>query len=65
LNLIRRMRNCAHADVALARNENLVHIPEIDDTDPSDLRIGEIRGRREAIFAMEALRKFMPGCEGA
>ena len=44
---------------------NLVHVPEIDGTDPNDLTIGEIRGRREAIYAMEALRKFMPGCEGA
>jgi ribulose 1,5-bisphosphate synthetase/thiazole synthase len=44
---------------------NLVHIPEIDGTDPEDLTRGEIRGRREAIYALEALRKFMPGCEGA
>jgi ribulose 1,5-bisphosphate synthetase/thiazole synthase len=44
---------------------NLVHIPEIDGTDPKDLTIGEIRGRREAIYAVEALRKFMPGCEEA
>ncbi len=44
---------------------NLVHIPEIDGTDPNDLTLGEIRGRREAIYAVEALRKFMPGCEGA
>ena len=44
---------------------NLVHVPEIDGTDPNDLTIGEIRGRREAIYALEALRKFMPGCEDA
>ena len=44
---------------------NLVHIPELDGTDPNDLTIGEIRGRREAIYAVEALRKFMPGCEAA
>jgi len=44
---------------------NLVHVPEIDGTDPGDLTIGEMRGRREAIYAMEALRKFMPGCEDA
>jgi ribulose 1,5-bisphosphate synthetase/thiazole synthase len=44
---------------------NLVHVPEIDGTDPADLTIGEMRGRREAIYALEALRKFMPGCEGA
>jgi ribulose 1,5-bisphosphate synthetase/thiazole synthase len=44
---------------------NLVHVPEIDGTDPHDLTIGEMRGRREAIYALEALRGFMPGCEGA
>jgi ribulose 1,5-bisphosphate synthetase/thiazole synthase len=44
---------------------NLVHIPEIDGTDPNDLTVGEMRGRREAIHALEALRKFMPGCEDA
>jgi ribulose 1,5-bisphosphate synthetase/thiazole synthase len=44
---------------------NLVHMPEIDGTDPADLTRGEIRGRREAIYALEALRKFMPGCEAA
>ena len=44
---------------------NLVHVPEIDGTDPGDLTIGEMRGRREAIYAMEALRSFMPGCEHA
>jgi len=44
---------------------NLVHVPEIDGTDPNDLTIGEMRGRREAIYALEALRGFMPGCENA
>jgi len=44
---------------------NLVHVPQIDGTDPGDLTIGEMRGRREAIHALEALQKFMPGCENA
>ena len=44
---------------------NLVHLPEIDGTDPADLTMGEMRGRREAIYALEALRGFMPGCEEA
>ena len=44
---------------------NLVHVPEIDGTDPADLTVGEMRGRREAIYALEALRGFMPGCEHA
>jgi ribulose 1,5-bisphosphate synthetase/thiazole synthase len=44
---------------------NLVHVPQIDGTDPEDLTLGEMRGRREAIYALEALRRFMPGCEDA
>jgi ribulose 1,5-bisphosphate synthetase/thiazole synthase len=44
---------------------NLVHVPGIDGTDPTDLTIGEMRGRREAIYALEALRGFMPGCANA
>ena len=44
---------------------NLVHVPEIDGTDPADLTRGEMRGRREAIYALEALKSFMPGCEAA
>jgi hypothetical protein len=44
---------------------NLVHVPEIDGTDPNDLTVGEMRGRREAIYALEALRGYMPGCEHA
>lgn len=44
---------------------NLVHLPNIDGTDPDDLTRGEIQGRQEAIYAMEALRKYMPGCAGA
>src|ERR1700742_1200976 len=44
---------------------NLVHVPQIDGTDPNDLTIGEMRGRREAIYALEALKGYMPGCEGA
>ncbi|MDE2306601.1 MAG: FAD-dependent oxidoreductase [Gammaproteobacteria bacterium] len=44
---------------------NLIHLPEIDGTDPADLTRGEIEGRRQAIHAVEALRGFMPGCEAA
>jgi ribulose 1,5-bisphosphate synthetase/thiazole synthase len=44
---------------------NLVSLPGIDGTDPADLTRGEIEGRRQAIHAIEALRKFMPGCETA
>ena len=44
---------------------NLIHLPALDGTDPGDLTIGEIEGRRQAIHAVEALRRFMPGCEDA
>jgi ribulose 1,5-bisphosphate synthetase/thiazole synthase len=44
---------------------NLVHLPGIDGTDANDLTVGEIEGRRQAIYAVEALRHFMPGCEDA
>src|SRR5271170_1261250 len=44
---------------------NLVHMTEIDGTDPNDLTIGEMRGRREAIYALEALCNVTPGTEDA
>ncbi|MFT4129682.1 FAD-dependent oxidoreductase [Labrys sp. (in: a-proteobacteria)] len=44
---------------------NLVHLPELDGTDPNDLTKGEIEGRRQAVMAVEALRRYMPGCETA
>ena len=43
---------------------NIVHLPEIDGTDPADLTRGEIEGRRQASLAIEALRRYTPGCEG-
>jgi ribulose 1,5-bisphosphate synthetase/thiazole synthase len=44
---------------------NLVHLDGIDGTDPDDLTRGEIEGRRQAMLAIEALRRYMPGCETA
>jgi ribulose 1,5-bisphosphate synthetase/thiazole synthase len=44
---------------------NLVHLPNVDGTDAGDLTAGEIEGRRQAVLAVEALRRFMPGCEEA
>jgi hypothetical protein len=43
---------------------NLVHL-SADGTDPADLTRSEIEGRRRAVHAAEALKHFMPGCEGA
>jgi ribulose 1,5-bisphosphate synthetase/thiazole synthase len=42
---------------------NLVHLPCCDGTDANDLTTGEIEGRRQAMAAVEALRRYMPGCE--
>jgi hypothetical protein len=44
---------------------NLVHLPELDGTNPDHLTAGEIEGRRQAIMAVEAMRQFNPGCENA
>jgi hypothetical protein len=44
---------------------NLVHLEGIDGTDPDDLTRGEIEGRRQAMHAIEALRRYTPGCENA
>jgi len=43
---------------------NLVHLDNCDGTDPKDLTHFEIEGRRQAMMAIEALRRFAPGCEG-
>jgi len=43
---------------------NLIHL-SADGTDPADLTRGEMEGRRQAVHAVEALKHFMPGCEGA
>lgn len=44
---------------------NLVHLPELDGTNPDDLTQGEMEGRRQAMMAVEALCRFNPGCGGA
>jgi len=44
---------------------NLVHLLGYDGTDPDDLTRGEMEGRSQAMLAIEALRRFNPGCENA
>ncbi len=44
---------------------NLIHLDGCDGTDPADLTRFEMEGRRKALHAIEALRHFTPGCEGA
>lgn len=44
---------------------NLVHLAGCDGTDPDSLTRFEIEGRKQAMLAIEALRRFTPGCGGA
>ncbi|HET8980524.1 MAG TPA: FAD-dependent oxidoreductase [Solirubrobacteraceae bacterium] len=44
---------------------NLVHLAGCDGTDPDSLTRFEIEGRRQAALAIEALRRYTPGCAGA
>jgi ribulose 1,5-bisphosphate synthetase/thiazole synthase len=44
---------------------NLVHLADIDGTNADDLTRGEIEGRRQAMLAIEALKRYNPGCENA
>jgi hypothetical protein len=43
---------------------NLVHLAGVDGTDPESMTKGEIEGRKQAMLAIDALRRFMPGCSG-
>lgn len=44
---------------------NLIHLSNCDGTDPDDLTRFEIEGRRQAMLAIEALQRHMPGCSTA
>jgi hypothetical protein len=44
---------------------NLVHLAQIDGTDPQSMTKGEIEGRKQAMLALDALRQFQKGCEKA
>lgn len=44
---------------------NLVHLSGCDGTDPDSLTRYEIEGRRQAMLAIDALRRYTPGCETA
>ena len=43
---------------------NLVHLSGIDGTDPDSMTRGEVKGRKQTMMAIKALRHFMPGCKG-
>jgi ribulose 1,5-bisphosphate synthetase/thiazole synthase len=44
---------------------NLIGLAGYDGTDPGDLTAAEMEGRYQAVAAIEALKRFMPGCERA
>lgn len=44
---------------------NLIHLAGCDGTDPDSMTKFEIEGRRQAMLAIEALRRYTPGCVGA
>ncbi len=44
---------------------NLVHLAGCDGTDPDSMTHFEMEGRRQAMLAIEALRRYTPGCAGA
>jgi hypothetical protein len=44
---------------------NLVHLAECDGTDPDSLTKLQMEGRKQAMLAIDALREYTPGCEGA
>jgi len=43
---------------------NLIHLDGCDGTDPDSLTAFEIEGRRQAMLAIDALRRYTPGCDG-
>lgn len=44
---------------------NLIHLAGCDGTDPDSMTRFEIEGRRQSMLAIDALRRYTPGCEGA
>ena len=42
---------------------NLIHLAGCDGTDPDSLTRFEMEGRRQAMLAVDALRRYTPGCE--
>jgi ribulose 1,5-bisphosphate synthetase/thiazole synthase len=44
---------------------NLIHLVGCDGTDPDSMTRFKIEGRLQAMLAIEALRRYTPGCKGA
>ena len=43
---------------------NLIHLAECDGTNPDSMTHFEMEGRRQSMLAIEALRRYTPGCAG-
>lgn len=52
-------------DTGEATYLNMVYMLGLDPTDLKDLTLGEIEGRKQAMLAIDALRKYTPGFENA
>lgn len=52
-------------DEGVATNLNLVYMPGYDSTDVRRITAGEMDGRRQALYAIDALRRYVPGFEKA
>ena len=52
-------------DAGEAKNINVAHLVGIDSTDVRDMTRAEMEGRRNSIYALEALKKYAPGFEKA
>ncbi len=52
-------------DTGEASSLNMVVMPRFDCTDVRDLTRAEMEGRRQALYAIEALRRYTPGFEDA
>ena len=64
LNTIAGTWGAAH-DTGELTYMNLIHLAGCDGTDPDSMTRWEIEGRRQAMLAVEALRRYAPGCAGA
>ncbi|MGV8938051.1 MAG: FAD-dependent oxidoreductase [Allorhizobium sp.] len=64
LNTIAGTWGAAH-DTGELTYMNLVHLAGCDGTDPDSMTRFEIEGRRQAMLAIEALKRYTPGCAQA
>jgi len=44
--------------------QNLIHLADCDGTSPDSMTHFEMEGRRQSMMAIEALRRYTPGCAG-